>query len=643
MTGRTDTTGTAGSDTAGRDPAGTAAGEAAGTAGRETAAAIDRRRFLLVSGTLAVSAGATAAAGAATLVPPQRHGSPAAPAAAGQVAPRASRAARRPAPYAVTTLDTTARLSGGPHTGTYRRLVSGPGWPLVVREELAPAATGRADRRTPLACFVQFTDLHLTDVQNPLRTEFLRSGGASAWRAQEALTVAGAVALVEQVNALGAGPHTGLPPAFVMTTGDNVDNNSALELDWFLTLMSGGRITPDSGDPSAYEGVQSSGLPLYWHPDDTALRDLDKRRGLPAVPGLLAAARRPVTSPGLGIPWYSTVGNHDDLPGGCLSPALGDFATGSRKLMAVPDADTAAYAKALRTGDDPKSEVLAAILRRHARSARTVTPDERRRTYTPREYLTAHLDPARAGAGPVGHGYTRNSLDGDRMYYSFRIAENVIGISLDTTYRSGHYEGSLGTDQLRWLERTLAAHSSRSYDADGRLVRNARADDAHVLVFSHHHSPSMTRRPDAARSEEPRHDGAEVLALLGRFPNVVAWINGHSHVNRVTAHPHATPARSFWEVNTASHLDYPHHARLIELTDNGDGTLSLFTTLIESAAPHRTDPDFTDLSAVGVASLYRELAYNAPGLAETMPTGIHTTWAGTPKDRNVELRVTTGS
>nr|WP_323183103.1 TIGR03767 family metallophosphoesterase [Streptomyces phaeochromogenes] len=520
-----------------------------GTEMAGTASAINRRRFLLASG--AVAAGATG--GAAALFP-QQCPTPSVQLAAESAAPQlplatrrpAHRAPRRAAPYAATTLDTTARLAGHAQADTYRRLVSGPGWPMVVRGDLAPAATGRQDRRTPLACFVQFTDLHLTDVQNPLRTEFLRSRRPAAWRVQEALGVAGAVALVEQVNALGEGPHTGLAPGFVMTTGDNVDNNSAIELEWFLTLMSGGRITPNSGDPSAYEGVQSSGLPLYWHPDDAALRDLDKRRGLPRIPGFLDAAIRPVTSSGLDIPWYSTVGNHDDIPGGCLSPALGDFAVGSRKLLSVPATDAAAYAKALNSGDDPKSEVLSAILKRHAASARTVTADERRRLCTPHDYLAAHLDPAFAGAGPVGHGYTENNLDGERMYYAFRVAENVIGISIDTTYRSGHYEGSLGTDQLRWLERTLAAHSSRSYDADGRLVRNARADDAHVLVFSHHHSPSMTRRPDAARTEEPRHDGAEVLALLHRFPNVVAWINGHSHVNRITPHAHATPARSFW-------------------------------------------------------------------------------------------------
>ncbi|MDI3403166.1 TIGR03767 family metallophosphoesterase [Streptomyces cavernicola] len=596
--------------------------------------AINRRHFLLTSGAAVAGTGAAWA-----LVPRQRQHTTPPPAPAPEPVRR-----RRPAPYGATTLDTTARHegSGTGGTGGYRRLGPGPGWPLVVREELTAPRAGRQDRRTALACFVQLTDLHLTDVQSPLRTEFMRAQGPGSWRAQEALTAAGAVAMVDQINALGGGPHTGRPPAFVMSTGDNVDNNSSIELEWFLTALSGGRITPNTGDPTTYEGVQNSGLPLFWHPEEAGLRDADKRRGLPALPGFLDAAIRPVTSPGLRIPWYSTVGNHDDLPGGCLAPAdplLSAYVTGSRKLLTIPEADVAAYARAVRTGDDPASEILKDILPRYASKARTVTPDEGRRMFTPHEYLAAHLDPKYTGPGPVGHGYTEDSLDGDRMYYAFEVAENVIGISLDTTYRSGHYEGSLGTDQLRWLERTLAAHSSRSYDADGRLVRNAAADDAHVLIFSHHNSPAMKRRPDAFRREEPRHDGAELIALLSRFPNVLAWINGHSHVNRITPHAHpTTPHRSFWEINTASHVDYPHHARVIELVDNGDGTLSLLTTLIESAAPHRTD--FDDLSAVGLASLYRELSYNAPGVADALTSGVHEGWAGAPRDRNTELLVT---
>lgn len=491
--------------------------------GIEPESTINRRRLLFASGAVA-AAGAAGSAGA--FLPRQRRPD--------AVEPAVRAVAQRPAPHATTTLETTARLGGAPHTGTYRRLESGPGWPMVVREEIAPPRAGRADRRTPLACFVQFTDLHIADVQNPLRTEFLRSRTPTAWRAQEALTVAGAVALVEKVNALGNKPALG--------TATGVRDDHGRQHRQQLRHRAG--VVPHADE-------RRTDHPQHWGPQDVRRRP-ELRDSAVLAPGRPGAARLrqaartaadtrlprsrdpPLTSPGLRIPWYSTVGNHDDLPGGCLSPALGDFAVGSRKLLSVPDTDAAAYAKALGSGDDPKSEVLTAILNRHATSARTVTPDERRRLFTPHDYLAAHLDPDRAGAGPVGHGYTPDHLDGDRMYYTFQVAENVIGISIDTTYRSGHYEGSLGDDQMRWLEQTLAAHSSRSYDADGRLVRRPGADDAHILVFSHHHSPSMTRRPDAARTDEPRHDGAEVIALLSRFPNVVAWINGHSHVNRIT-------------------------------------------------------------------------------------------------------------
>jgi hypothetical protein len=66
-----------------------------------------------------------------------------------------------------------------------------------------------------------------------------------------------------------------------------------------------------------------------------------------------------------------------------------------------------------------------------------------------------------------------------------------------------------------------------------------------------------------------------------RFPNVVAWVNGHTHVNRVNPVPDPTGyTGGFWEITTAAHVDYPEHARIIELVDNRDGTLSIFGTVI---------------------------------------------------------------
>ncbi|MGV4981822.1 TIGR03767 family metallophosphoesterase [Streptomyces sp. NRAIS4] len=570
-----------------------------------SALGVHRRTVLAAAGAVSLSAGVGYAlrptdseAATTTGAAPVAH--------SGQAA-----AATPLAPY---TKGTTLASVAAPRTSSgYRRLGDGPGWSRVVRGELATPKSGRASRRRALAAFVQFTDLHLMDVQHPLRWEFLRAADPHTWRPQEALTVPGAIGLVERVNALKGAPVTGAPLHFVMTTGDNTDNNAHSELEWFMKVMSGGRISPNSGDPGHYEGVQNSGLKLFWQPDAT-LRDNDKALGFPQLKGFLAAAIREVRSPGLNLPWYSTVGNHDALALGAYGshgdPYLAEAAIGGKKLMQVPAADARKLLTSINNGTDPKGAGYRDFLKAHARSMRSVTPDERRAPYTPADYLKAHLDPAYQGRGPAGHGYSSANLDAGTQYYAFRISGDVIGISLDTTDAGGHYEGSIGTAQLNWLDRTLK---------DNR--------DSYAVVFSHHTSQSMDNtRPDPARPGEKRHGGAEVLSVLGAHANVLAWVNGHVHKNVITPHK-ASGGRSFWEISTASHIDFPHLARIIELVDNKDGTISLFTTLIESAAPHRTD--FADLSQTGLAALYRELAYNAPGASKAL--------AGGAADRNTEL------
>ncbi|MCS0606390.1 TIGR03767 family metallophosphoesterase [Streptomyces sp. LP11] len=576
-----------------------------------SASGVNRRTVLAAAGAVSLSAGVgyalrptdSQAATAATSGAPVAHSRPAHPEAA-------------LAPYTKGT--TLASVAAPRNASGFRRLGDGAGWKRVVRTELAAAKSGRADRRTALAAFVQFTDLHLMDVQHPLRLEYLRAHDPHAWRPHEALTVPGAVSLVERVNSLRGAPATGAPLHFVMTTGDNTDNNAHSELEWFLKVMSGGRITPDSGDPRHYEGVQNSGLKLYWQPGSTA-RDQDKALGFPHLKDFLAAATREVRSPGLKLPWYSTVGNHDNLPLGCYGSHadryLAEAAVSGKKLMEVSAADAKKLQDAIKNAKDPKGVGYRDFLKAHARSARSVTADDKRAPYTQADYLKAHLDPAYQGVGPAGHGYSSANLDAGTQYYAFRISTDVIGISLDTTDAGGHYEGSLGTAQLKWLDKTLKDNK-----------------DSYAVVFSHHTSKTMTNtRPDPARPTEKRHGGADVLSVLAAHPNVLAWVNGHIHKNVITPHQ-ASGGRSFWEISTASHVDHPQLARIIELVDNKDGTISLFTTLIESAAPHRAD--YTDLSQTGLAALYRELAYNAPGASKTL--------AGNAADRNTELLLKKG-
>ncbi|WP_116045428.1 TIGR03767 family metallophosphoesterase [Amycolatopsis palatopharyngis] len=523
-----------------------------------------------------------------------------------------------------TTLESVATpVSPGPG---YTRLTSGPGWPVVVRQDLTPAKAGRDDRRTAVASFVQFTDLHITDTQSPVRFEYLHSFTGSAHRPQETLGVVSTASLVNRVNALAGGPFTGRPLDFMMTTGDNTDNHEQVELSWFLDLLNGGSITPNTGDPNRYEGVQDSGSAHYWNPG-TVLRDEYTEKGFPHLPGLLDAAITRFSSPGLDIPWYCTFGNHDNTPVGTLPanlPGIEYFYTGRRKVIGKDERTSRTLAAAMKK---PGGTLPIAELFSGGGTIREITPDERRTPFGTAEFVQAHLDPANAGPGPNGHGFTEANADGREVYYTFQIAPGITGISLDTTTLAGFADGSIGLAQYLWVERTLRRASSTYYNFWGRKVTQNVSDELFVL-FSHHTSDTMGNvLPDSRSPLDPRLNGDTFAGMLNRFPNVLAWVNGHTHLNRVVAHQGNTPAQGFWEINTASHVDFPQHARVLEFADNADGTLSLFTTLVESDAPYSASYD--DTSPGALASLYRELSYND---VHAEPGRV-----GGTADRNTEL------
>ena len=113
-----------------------------------------------------------------------------------------------------TTLETAAAPAG---TSGYRRLSAGPGWPVVVREDLCPAKAGRDDRRTGAAAFAQVTDLHMLDAQSPVRVEWLHDVTGSAFRPQEALGAQGGVSIIRQTATMPWGVAVSASAA--MTSG----------------------------------------------------------------------------------------------------------------------------------------------------------------------------------------------------------------------------------------------------------------------------------------------------------------------------------------------------------------------------------------------------------------------------------------
>ncbi|MGY1621603.1 TIGR03767 family metallophosphoesterase [Geodermatophilus sp. SYSU D00965] len=520
----------------------------------------------------------------------------------------------------------------------YHALAWHPGERHRTRRELV-GATWEPPRTgvRPLACLAHVTDVQLADVCSPARFEFFNGHFADPrmralvpmHRPQEAITAHAVDALVRTLNGLSGGPRTGHPLQVVVTTGDAIDNAQWNELELFLAVLRGGPVWPGAG-LSAYDGVQAAGWPhdLFWRPegDDPEPDVYRARHGFPDRPGLLAAAFASFAAEGLRLPWLGCHGNHEALIAGVgvPTPALEGLLLADRKPVELaPDVplDDALRLFTL------SSEVFTTA------GARTVTPLAQRRFIDRRDFVAAHLAD---GGRPAGHGFTEANLRDGTAYYAWDGLPGVRVVCLDTTRVTGGGDGSLDAAQGRWLEERLREVSSVVVEPDGTRVATGNPD--RLVVVISHHGYSTLHRDDPWRPR-PAADagvlgGPELVALLHRFPNVVLWLNGHTHVSEVR--PWASPeeaGRGFWEVTTCAVVDWPGQARLVEFLDNGDGTLSLVCTMVDHDSPARPpsplDPAARAPSAL--ASLHRELSANVPW------AGLDAGLAGGPEDRNVEL------
>ena len=206
----------------------------------------------------------------------------------------------------------------------------------------------------------------------------------------------------------------------MIETGDLIDNDQQNELDQALAVLRGGRVDPGSGS-DGYQGVQSATNPdpLIYRPGVDA----------PRHPGLLTAAERPFTSPGLRAPWYPLPGNHDLLVQGNLAATPAHRGDCCR----VPQAGHARPAGAVgRTCPAAGDRAWSNRLLAHGLpgQAITVTPDPSRREL-PAATVIARL---RAASGHGGSG--------PLMDDAFDLAPGVRAILLDTTRRRLGSSGS---------------------------------------------------------------------------------------------------------------------------------------------------------------------------------------------------------
>ena len=451
------------------------------------------------------------------------------------------------------------------------------------------------------------------------------------------------------------------------------------------------RVDPNSGvegtcgdvpDDSIYDGVRGSGE--YYEPDSSDEPGADEEDGpgyspdesenereaqrssnVRDFPGLFESMNLPFLPVGFGdLPWYSIFGNHDGLVQGNQDRnALFDaIAQGCVKITGLPPE----YMAAIARGGAGAQEALLAGIKAVAENpsaypdlTQTVPADPRRHLLFKREYMAQHF--VTSGV-PVGHGFTAEDLARGQGYYAFSPRPGVRFVVLDSVADAGGDRGNIDDTQFRWLDGQLAAA-----DAARELT----------LVFAHHTLETMNQQQPSqfppgdnppppyesvhfgeASRQQPCPGGppgpAETLkCLLLRHPTVIGYVVGHEHNNRIRPVPRSgvdgdqasgRAAGGFWQIVTASHIDWPQQSRLLDLVDNGNGTVSIWGTMLDHAAPPEPGgaPPSDGRGSTGpstkrLASISRELAFNDPD-SENGEDGRPDARGG-EGDRNVELLV----
>jgi metallophosphoesterase (TIGR03767 family) len=572
--------------------------------------------------------------------------------------------------------------------GAYRFLQLGEGEPYAVRQELASANPSRAETRTSLAYFGQLSDFQLADEESPARLEIidplstpLNLPFGAAWRPWEALEPQLDDAMIRQMDEFAAaspvaddeGEHRAMD--FTIDTGDSADSQQLNETEWVRTLLEGGTLNPNSGvdkkkysnllcpnllvpgaaEAARYTGVQDYNdyfegtFPEFYDPNSPQ----GPHAAWPKYPGLMDRAQKSFTAAGLDVPSYVAFGNHDALVQGnaAANAAFEAVATGCLKPIGpVPNPENA---PALLTSLLNPTNLLATLLTK-PQNLIFVPGDPKRQFVSKKQYK----DVFKAGSQADGHGFDlidpaqESASKGAAGYYSWSPTPGMRFIALDTVAEAGTIvtptgnftaDGNIDDPQFKWLRGQLEAATAAeelvvlfSHHAPESLTADAPDELAPLCLLADAHGHDVNPGCDLdPRKSEPIHLEADAVELLHEFPNAIAWVAGHSHVNTVDAFPNPSGPGGFWSIRVAAEADWPQQSRLLEVFDNHDGTLSIFGTILDHVGQSVAPAPGTAASGMDLndlASAARTMSFN--DLQSGAPEG-----EGEAKDRNVELLV----
>jgi len=446
----------------------------------------------------------------------------------------------------------------------YGKWKFGPGLPYERREDiLRPGYNNTSVVGTArLLNYFTITDIHITDEESPVSAIFLgymttEPAASSAYSPVMMLTTQNFDAAVQTINAL----HQRNPFDFGISLGDAANSDQNNELRWYIDILDGKPINPDSG-------VKDDPVPGPYND----YQDQFKAAGLNST-----------------IPWYQTLGNHDHFYTGFLSPNeyfrntligtniinLGYVFTNSLGM------DSRGYYMGSIDGRTPYGDIIGVGPTGSFTSPpQVLAADPNRRSITESQWMAEFFNTT---SSPVGHGFSRSNVDTGFACYSFDPKADIPirVIVLDDTQAVtdpinpdslGMGHASLDMARYNWLVSEL-----EKGQAENKLM----IISAHIPIGVNPPGAMGGWNPIAPMTE------AQLIAKLHTYPNLLLWISGHRHVNQITpfnsTDPVNYPEGGFWEVETSSLRDLPQEFRTFEIVRNSDNTVSIITTDVDPA------------------------------------------------------------
>ncbi|TAJ66810.1 MAG: TIGR03768 family metallophosphoesterase, partial [Chitinophagaceae bacterium] len=469
----------------------------------------------------------------------------------------------------------------------------GPGVPYQKRLDLMPAGyTGdNVSQAASLLHFFSISDIHITDKESPAEAIYYgyKWNIISGYSPSMLYTTHMLNAAVKTINGL----HQTKSFDFGLSLGDAINSSQYNELRWFMDVMDGKFINPDSGvkdDPNPG--------PNNDYQDEYKAEGLDPS-----------------------IKWYQTLGNHDHIWMGMFPPDtyVRERMTGST-ILELGNIFTDKAGLATRgfymgaiDGKTVNGEIVGAGPVSSFAVPPTVPADKNRFPLAKKEVIGEFL---KSTSQPAGHGFTAAMASTGFANYTFEPKSDIPikVIALDNTNNAdkpvtdAYGKGYIDKERYDWLVAELDKGQ-----AEGKLMIIAAHIPIKVKI-----DPSTLLGQSMIWSRDSYKNEDEMLATLHNYPNLILWVSGHRHLSVVTPQPSPDPAKpelGFWEVETPSLREYPQQFRTFQIVRNSDNTISIFAADVDPVAPEGSLVARARSYAIAANQLFKIVQ-------DPMPTGV---------------------